>query len=460
MPGLVIKARRKDRTMDKTKNRTVKPVHSRKNFVTAVVANDKGEIFDLHGYAAAGMAGPSLIPLTLDDTIPMPFGGELMMMPDRKSVLYNIGNHRFEILDKNPYTPGEPIFPVAAFNSPGFVISYVCAYREKKAAGYLPLFSYGAVGWHKGKFRSAAIRVDRERRQDLRWMKPEDVVAGIADIQKKMPDNRLETHLEKCAMEYGCPASKNFFLGRYEAPLPTSPRCNARCSGCLSLQKNSEIPHSQARIDFTPSPAEIAEVALFHIRRVRRSVVSFGQGCEGDPLLAADVIAPAINKIRSATGRGTINMNTNGSKPQILKKLFEAGLDSIRISLNSARKDSYNAYFRPNRYSFSDVIKSIETALQMGKFVSINYLNSPGFTDTPKELEAVTELLKQHPVNMIQWRNLNFDPMRYWNMMSAVADHGTPLGMQHVLDQIKESFPSLKYGYFNPPKEKFYANRP
>ena len=460
MTGLVTKARRKDRTMDKTENRTVKPVHSRKNFVTAVVANDKGEIFDLHGYAAAGMAGPSLIPLTLDDTIPMPFGGELMMMPDRKSVLYNIGNHRFEILDKNPYTPGEPIFPVAAFNSPGFVISYVCAYREKKAAGYLPLFSYGAVGWHKGKFRSAAIRVDRERRQDLRWMKPEDVVAGIADIQKKMPDNRLETHLEKCAMEYGCPAAKNFFLGRYEAPLPTSPRCNARCSGCLSLQKNSEIPHSQARIDFTPSPAEIAQVALFHIRRVRRSVVSFGQGCEGDPLLAADVIAPAINKIRSATGRGTINMNTNGSKPQILKKLFEAGLDSIRISLNSARKDSYNAYFRPNRYSFSDVIKSIETALQMGKFVSINYLNSPGFTDTPKELEAVTELLKQHPVNMIQWRNLNFDPMRYWNMMSAVAGHGTPLGMQHVLGRIKESFPSLKYGYFNPPKEKFYANRP
>ncbi len=445
--------------MDKTKNRPMKPVHGKKNFVTAVVANNGGEIFDLHGYAAAGMAGSSLIPLTLDDTIHMPFGGELMMMPDRKPVLYNIGNHRFEILDKNPYTPGEPIFPVAAFNSPGFVISYVAAYRENTAAGYLPLFSYGAVGWHKGKFRSAVIRVDRERRQDLRLMKTEDVVAGIGDIQKKMPDNRLETHLEKCAIEYGCPAAKNFFLGRHEAPLPTSHSCNARCLGCLSLQKNSEIPHSQARIDFTPSPSEIAEVALLHIRRVKQSVVSFGQGCEGDPLLAADVIAPAINKIRSVTGRGTINMNTNGSKPQTLKKLFEAGLDSIRISLNSVRKDCYNAYFRPNSYSFSDVMKSIEIAVQLGKFVSINYLNCPGFTDTPKELEALTEFLKEHPINMIQWRNLNFDPLKYWNMMSAVADHGTPLGMQHILDGIKESFPSLKYGYFNPPKEKFYANR-
>ena len=443
--------------MGKTKNRPINPVHSRKKFVTAVVANSAGEIFDLHGYAAAGMADASLVPLTLDDTIPMPFGGELMMMPDRKPVLYNIGTQQFEILDKNPYTPGEPIFPVAAFNSPGFVISYVSAYRENTAAGYLPLFSYGAIGWHKGKFRSAVIRVDRERRQDLRLMKTEDVVAGIADIQKKIPDNRLETHLEKCAMEYGCPAAKNFFLGRYEAPLPTSPRCNARCFGCLSLQKNSEIPHSQARINFKPSSAEIAAVALLHIRRVKRSVVSFGQGCEGDPLLAADVIAPAINKIRSVTGRGTINMNTNGSKPQTLKKLFEAGLDSIRISLNSVRKDCYNAYFRPNSYSFSDVIQSIEIALQLGKFVSINYLNCPGFTDTPKELEALTEFLNQHPINMIQWRNLNFDPMRYWEIMSAVADPGIPLGMQHTLNRIKESFPKLKCGYFNPPKEKFYT---
>jgi molybdenum cofactor biosynthesis enzyme MoaA len=444
--------------MDKTKSRPMKPEHGRENFVTAVVSNSAGEIFDLPGYSAAGMAGAALVPLTLDDTIPMPFGGELMMMPDRTPVLYHIGNRRFEILDENPYAPGEPIFPVAAFNSPGFVISYVSAYRENTAAGFLPLFSYGAVGWHEDKFRSAVIRVDREPRQDLRRMKPEDVVAGIADIQRKLPDNRLETHLEKCAMEYGCPAAKNFFLGRYEAPLPTSPRCNARCLGCLSLQKDSEIHISQTRINFTPSSAEIAEIALFHTRRVKQSVVSFGQGCEGDPLLAAQVIAPAINQIRSVTGDGTINMNTNGSKPQTLKKLFKAGLDSVRISLNSVRKDCYNAYFRPNGYRFSDVMKSIEIALELGKFVSINYLNCPGFTDSPKELEALTAFLKVYPIGMIQWRNLNFDPIRYWNMMSAVADHGTPLGMQHILDEIKKSFPSLKYGYFNPPKEKFYEN--
>lgn len=425
-----------------------------KKFVTAIVSNKAGEIFDLDGYAAVGMAGSSMVPLTLGDTTNMPFGGELMFMPDRRPIVYNIVRHRIEMLTENPYAPGESIFPVAAFNSPGYVISFISAYKENENAGFLPLFSYGAVGWHNNKFRAAVICVDRERRQDLRLMKAENVDAGIRKIQKKMPDNRLAKHLEKCAMGYGCPAAKNFFLGRYEAPLPTSTSCNARCLGCLSLQKNSKIPHSQERIDFKPSSKEIADVALFHIKRVKQSVVSFGQGCEGDPLLSADVIEPAIKEIRSKTGRGTINMNTNGSRPDVLKKLFDTGLDSIRVSLNSVRKYCYDTYFRPSGYTFSDVVKSIETALEKKKFVSINYLNCPGFTDTPDEVEALINFIRQYPINMIQWRNLNFDPIKYWKVMSA-ADHGTPVGMYRVIQQVKESFPDIKHGYFNPPKEKF-----
>jgi pyruvate-formate lyase-activating enzyme len=430
-------------------------MQNREKFITAVVSNTVGEIFDLDGYAAMGMAGPSLVPLTPDDTMNMPFGGELMFLPDRKPVVYNIHQQQIEILRENPYKPGEPVFPVAAFNSPGYVVSFVSAYEENESAGFLPLFSYGAVGWHKGKFRSAAILVDREKRQDLRMMKPEDVVAGIRSIQKEMPNNRLETHLEKCAMEYGCPAAKNFFVGRYEAPLPTSPRCNARCLGCLSLQKNSGIPHSQNRIAFKPTPGEIAQIALLHIGRVKKSVVSFGQGCEGDPLLAADVIGPAIKKIRSETRSGTINMNTNGSRPDTLRNLLEAGLDSIRISLNSIRRPCYDVYFRPKGYVFEDVIKSIEIALKKKKFVSVNYLNCPGFTDTPEEFNALCELIRGYPINMIQWRNLNFDPKRYWKTMSAVSGPGKPMGMHRIISQIKASFPNVKHGYFNPPKETF-----
>ncbi len=423
--------------------------------VTAVVADKDGKIFELEEYAAVGMAADNFTPLSTSNTIDMPYGGEFMLIPERSPVVFNLKTNKLETLKENPYSPGGPIFPVAAFNSPGYVISYVSAYREKQGAEYLPLFSYGAVGWHKGGFKTAVCLVDAERRQDLRLMPLEKVIAGVRRMKKKMPRNRLRDHLENCALKYGCPAAKNFFLGRYEAPLPTSKSCNARCIGCISLQKETGIKNSQERISFTPSPEEISEIALEHIRKVKRSVVSFGQGCEGDPLLAAHVIEPAIKLIRSKTDSGTIIMNTNCSMPEITERLFDAGLDSIRISMNSVRKECYDAYFRPKGYFFSDIIKSMDKALGRKIFVSINYLNCPGFTDSSEEQAALFSFLKRHPVNFIQWRNLNFDPLRYWKIMSGVTSLSAPVGISEVLSMIRKEFPDLEHGYFNPPKEKF-----
>lgn len=429
----------------------------RKNarFLTALVANRQGEIYELDGYAAVGMASSRLVPLDRDNTIERPFGSELMFLPDRVPILFNLRSRRFEQLTEDPYRRGEPVFPVAVFNSPGYVVSWISAYVESDKAGILPLFSYGAVGWHRGGYRSAVFRVDRERRQDLRLMPSEAVTAGVRTKRRQMPGNRLREHLETCALVYGCPAAKNFFLERCEAPLPTSQRCNAQCRGCLSLQDGSGISQSQKRIDFTPTPKEITAVALEHILRVKRGVVSFGQGCEGDPLMAAEIIAAAIRSIRAATDRGTINMNTNGSRPAALQLLMDAGLDSIRISLNSVRQDCYNVYFRPTGYHFSDVIAGIDRALRHGIHVALNYLSLPGFTDTPEEVAALMRFLRLHPVQMIQWRNLNFDPLRYWKMMTKIQPHGKPQGMKTVIDEVRAHFPGLRHGYFNPPKEKF-----
>jgi pyruvate-formate lyase-activating enzyme len=424
-------------------------------WLTALVADAGGRIFDLPGYAAVGMAGEDLTPLARQQTIGMPFGSELMYLPDRVPVLLNLAGGDLEEVPENPYASGEPIFPVAAFNSPGHVITQVSAYRERARARSLPLFSYGAVGWQRGKFRSAAIRVDAEPRQDLRRMPLADVRTGVKRLRKVMPENRLRRHLETCALTHGCPAGKNFFLGRYEAPLPTAVTCNARCLGCLSLQKNSGISCTQERIAFTPTSAEIAEVALFHIGRVKKAVVSFGQGCEGEPLSAAKEIEPAIRLIRAETARGTINLNTNAGLPDVVGRLCEAGLDSMRVSLNSVRPECYEAYFRPKGYGFEDVLHSIDTALEKGKFVSINYLNSPGFTDTTEEAEALLSFLEDHPIHMIQWRNLNYDPIRYWKAMDAAVPLGEPIGMEALIQGIRDSYPSLKFGYFNPPKEKF-----
>jgi pyruvate-formate lyase-activating enzyme len=360
-----------------------------------------------------------------------------------------------EVLQENPFEPGTPIYAVAAFNSPGYAVTHTSAFVERERARQLPLFSYGAVGWMGGGFRSAVVRVDAEPRQDLRRMKDAAVTAGIGRMRKALPDNRLRAHLERCAVTYGCPAGKNFFLGRYEAPLPTARTCNARCLGCISLQDDADICSSQNRIDFTPSPEEIAGVALAHIGRVKNAVVSFGQGCEGDPLLAADASEPAIRRIRAHTAAGTINMNTNGSLPAVMERLFDAGLDSIRVSTNSLRPEAYAAYFRPRSYHFSDVMETIGLALKMKKFVAINYLHCPGVTDTPQEMAALEAFLRRHPIHMIQWRNLNYDPLRYVAAMQAAAPADAPVGMRRCLKHFRKAFPRLIYGYFNPPKEKW-----
>lgn len=424
-------------------------------FLEPVVANRAGDIFELKGFGAVGMDGTSPALMTRSHTIEMPFGSELMMLPDRIPLVFNRRTDTIEALARNPFNPDEPIFPVAVFNSPGNVNRYTCAYEEDTSKDLLPLFSYGAVGWGGEGFRSAALCVDREPRQDLRLMPREGVVAGVEKMRKSFPENRLMRHLERCSLEYGCPAAKNFFLGRYEAPLPTSTTCNANCLGCISLQRENNLVACQERISFTPSPEEIAQVALEHIRKTERCVVSFGQGCEGDPLTASHVIEPAIRIIRKETDRGTINMNTNAGMPKRLADLFDAGLDSVRVSMNSVRENCYTAYFRPKTYNFNDVLTSIQIAGDRDKFVSINYLNCPGVTDSDLEFEALKDFLATQPVNMIQWRNMNYDPLRYVDAMEKAGGPGKVLGMGFIIKELQQLFPSLRHGYFNPPRESF-----
>ena len=424
-----------------------------KQILTAVVAAENGSVFELDGYGAAGMAGSDFHILTKSTTCDMPHGSELMMLPNRRPVVFNLNTDRFEILETNPYDPAERIYPVGVFNSPGYVNAHVCAYDDTGIEDPLPLFSYGAVGFGKNDFRSAAIQVDKEPRQDLRLMPIEAVRAGVDRCRKIFPDNRLMRHLETCALEYGCPAGKNFFLGRYEAPLPTAKVCNARCLGCISLQTENNLCACQDRIAFTPDPGEIAGVALEHICKVEKAVVSFGQGCEGEPLTAARVIGPAIERIREQTGQGTINLNTNASLPDEVAALCDKGLDSMRASMNSVRKACYTAYFRPKSYTFEDVCRSIKAARSRGKFVAINYLNCPGFTDSEQEQAALIQFIETFDINMIQWRNLNFDPRRYIQIMENVAKSGPPVGMAALIQNLRDRFPNLIHGYFNPPKE-------
>lgn len=407
---------------------------------TLCVADKACRIYDLPGFIVCGQADARVRPLRLEEMIPLPRGSQLFFLPDRYPVAYDTETGACAVLEGH--------YAAAAFIPPGYTQTWSAAYAEAPSAKLLPLYSYAPVAWHRGRYYVAAMKVDGRRLHDLTGLDRAALARAIRTFRKT--PNRLIRHLAHCATVNYCPNAINFFLGRYECPLPSSPRCNARCLGCISFQPKGSCPSTQQRLAFSPTAAELAEVALGHIVAARAPVVSFGQGCEGEPLLAAKTIGAAIRMIRAATPRGTIHMNTNASLTGALDALCAAGLDSIRVSLNSAQADFYHRYYAPRGYAFADVIRSIDAAKRRGKFVALNYLVMPGFTDREAEFRALAGLIRAHNVDMIQWRNLNYDPQRYFQRMQ-VGPGEKYLGMAVVMRRLRGMFPRLRHGYFNMP---------
>ena len=243
-------------------------------------------------------------------------------------------------------------------------------------------------------------------------------------------------------------------MGRWECPVPSSPACNANCIGCISFQPQDEtIPSTQDRLTFKPRVEEIVEFTVPHLETAPYPIISFGQGCEGEPLLMWETIAEAIREIRKHTTKGSININTNGSKPDAVSALCEAGLNSIRVSTNSARKNIYEPYYRPNNYIFEDIIESLKVVKSYGGWTSINYFVFPGLTDSVEEYEALRKLIRETELNMIQSRNFNIDPDWYLGKI-GIYETGDMLGIKQLMELIKDEFPHIRYGYFNPPMER------
>ncbi len=421
-----------------------------------MIANEQGRLYGVPGLAAVGMKAGHFFRLTGADLVRLPAGSAMFLLPQRQPVGWDTGEGKFVTLERDPFSRRpERCFAAAAFVAPGFTITHSAAYVEETARPpALPLFGYAAVALYQGEFYAAAIRVERERRHDPRYLDAGEVRKAAARVKMIFPGHRLVKHLEHCALVYGCPGAQNFFLGRYEGPLPASPFCNARCFGCISRQPRGRCPASHDRIAFVPEPEELAEAALFHLARVADPVVSFGQGCEGEPLLAAEVLRKAIRLIRKKTGKGVINVNTNASDPRALAALFDEGLDSVRVSLNSAREEYYVRYFRPQGYSFRDVLASIRTAKKKGGFVSVNYLTMPGFTDQREEAAAFRRLLRDFRIDMIQWRNLNYDPRQYFREMKAAPGRDELRGIRETIAGLKRDFPAVMMGYYNPSRRR------
>ena len=407
-----------------------------------VYSDNEGNIYEDRNLLMVAREGRKIRLVELEELIELPEGSNLFFIPDSHPIGYDPFKKSLVICKKG--------LGVATFLPPAYTITGISAFYKKKNYN-LPLFAYAAIGWYNNKFYVPAFRVDKDIRQECRLFNQKKVLENIKVLKKKFPKNRVFDQLIICATEYYCPAARNFFLNRYEAPLPTSPFCNSKCIGCISNQpKESGFPPTQYRIKMIPTPEEIAEIAIFHLNTAKKPIVSFGQGCEGEPLMVYDTIAEAIRIIRNKTKKGAININTNGSLPDKLEKIIKAGLDSARISINSFIKENYVSYFKPINYNFEDVLQSISLLRKYKVWTSINYFNFPGLTNSKEEINALYEYIEKLKFNMIQWRNLNIDPDLYVGNIQLELINQPNLNVKKLIEKLKENFPWLIHGYFNP----------
>lgn len=404
-------------------------------------ADQDGNIYDHPHLEMLVRHGSELARPRPDEYIPLPDESELYLLPGRHAVGLDPETGEVEVMEEQA---------VAAFVRPGFTLTGTPAYVEGDGAPILPLLSYAPVGYANGRMWAACKQVDEDTRQVFAGIDPDKIRRGARDWMAKYPNNRLVAHLSRCALSYCCPAARNLALGRYEAPLPTARACNAACVGCISLQPDdSGFPAPQNRIDFLPTPEEILEIMHGHAAHEKRPIFSFGQGCEGEPLTEWKTITQAVRRYRDAGGKGTVNVNTNASMPDAVTALAEAGTSSIRASLNSVRKDLYEAYYRPRSFGFEDVVESMRRAKAGGMFVSLNYLFFPGVSDTEDEVQALCDLVADVGVDFIQLRNMNLDPAIYLELAGPFAK-GPSMGLSNFRKRVKKAKPDLGFGYFNP----------
>ncbi len=127
-----------------------------------VYADEQGRLYDHPRLGMAGKAGTACVPVPGEDLIPLPEGTRQFTMPGSQPVGIAPGSRRFLALAEAPGNgagPG-PAMAAAAFLPPGYTRTLLPATHYPAPAKPLPLWAYTALGWRRGRFVAAAVRVD------------------------------------------------------------------------------------------------------------------------------------------------------------------------------------------------------------------------------------------------------------------------------------------------------------
>ncbi len=406
----------------------------------AIAGRHDGSIEVLDGYRAAARSGRTLVPLTLDDLLPLPEEATLTHLPGRRPLAIDAEGGSVAV-------EGDRL-AVAAVLPVGYLRTLLPATARQPGVRRLPLFGYTAVVEHDGDLMCAALRTDA-----FAWWRPDkygraDLSAAVLEARAALPGNRLVDHLAHCALDNRCYTAQNTFHRRYEGALPASPACNADCLGCISLQTDGEVPAPQERMRFAPTADELVELADWHLRGDAAAIVSFGQGCEGEALTRNGALVEATARIRALHPQATIHINTNGSKPHVLERLIKAGLNSVRISAISFTDAIFRPYYRPVGYDLDDVVACGKLMHERAGQVCLNLLSFPGVTDVAEEVDSTVAACRAMGVDQVQWRSLNVD--HDW-LLDVLPTLPPGVGMRTAFDSVRAQLPGVAHGNFTRP---------
>ncbi|MGM0884478.1 MAG: radical SAM protein [Bacillota bacterium] len=404
-----------------------------------VYADENGNVFDHPDFVALGRSGDMIVEIMEEELIPLPNGATLVSLPFTKPIGLNPDTGEMQVLPGGAQAVG-------ALLPQGFTRLCLPGYVKADKNEKLPLFGYTAVVWKDDNFYVTAEQCDDPERWDPLNCDRGELGIQVERLLAKYPENRLYKHLSNCALGYECLTSSNTFLGRWEGAVPVSYSCNAGCFGCISEQPDdSGFVAPQTRMNFKPTVDEVVDIMLEHLREPD-SIISFGQGCEGEPSTQAKIIVEAMQRVRSQTSLGYININTNAGLTDYMRAIVDAGLNLMRVSTISAIDEHYNAYYKPRGYTLKNVEKSLKYASDKGVYTSINYLIFPGVTDREEEIEAMIGFVKRTGLKLIQMRNLNIDPESYLEIIPKAQ--GEIYGMKQMLEIFREELPDVVIGSY------------
>lgn len=370
--------------------------------LTAIHTDRAGRIVVAADYGAAAQAGGPA--RALEQGIPLPPQARVVPLPDRDAV----GIDR----QGRPRTLGAGRWAVGAILGPGHLRTWLPACIGRDDAIPLEALGYAAVAAGvDGALVVAAVATG----EGPTPAPPSEAVlaAAITAGLRAHPSSGALRQLARRAREHSDAGAAAVFLGQGDGPLPVG----------------------GDRI----TAADLADIAAAHLAGGGTGV-TFGLTGDGDPLERPRVVAEAAGRIREKNPTARIGVRTNAAVAAAIARVAEAGVDTLIVSLASARAETYERLHPARDVRWPDVRGGIRQAVASGLSVTIELLVLPGLTDRSEEADALVGLLRELPSgSALRLRDLAADPY----LVLRANPGSEPLGIEALLARLRLEAPAM-----------------